>query len=285
MPRVSIVIPAYNSVSFIRATVESIRAQTYQDFELIVSDHSSTDGTADVLQEYADAGALTLFTTPKGGGAPTNWKAVTERASGEYLKLVCGDDLLAPTILEAQVAALDGNTRAVMTASQRNLIDAQGNQIMGSRGLQGVRPGTTAGRDVVRASVVRGANIFGEPGCVLFRHDAFREGGGWNDEFPFVIDQFSYCNTLLHGDFVTTPGTQASFRVSAGQWSVNLTGDQASQVVGMHHALAERNPGLLSKTDLLLGDTRARLMAHARRLTYLYLGRRMKAAENTEAGR
>lgn len=283
MPRVSIVIPAYNSVSFIDATLESVFAQTYTDFEVIVSDHSSTDGTADRLRAWEEQGRIQLTSLPTGGGAPANWKAVTDKATGEYLKLVCGDDLLAPSCLEAQVRALDESPRNVMAASQRDLVDARGGRIMGARGLAGLR-GTVPGADAVRRSVLRGSNIFGEPGCVLLRRDAFEEAGGWNDAYPFVIDQFSYCRTLMQGDFVAVAGVQASFRVSSGQWSVNLTKKQAEQVIGMHHDLAESYPGLLSQRDLVVGDARARLMAHARRLTYLALGRRMRAAAVSQNG-
>ncbi|SDL11762.1 glycosyltransferase family 2 protein [Tessaracoccus oleiagri] len=276
MPKVSIVVPSYNSAEFIAATIESIEAQTFSDYEIIVSDHSSTDGTAEILQRYADEGRIKLTTLASGGGAPANWRAVTELATGQYLKLVCGDDLLAPTILAEQVAALDSNPRAVMAASKRDLVDAQGKRIIPPRGLGGLN-GVMPGHVAVRRSVLRGTNIFGEPGCVLLRHESFREAGGWTDAQPYVIDQFSYCQVLMLGDFVTVPGSLASFRISDGQWSVELTHRQAAQVIGMHHDLADRYPGLLSRRDLLIGDSRARLMASARRLTYLWLGRRMRA--------
>lgn len=284
MPRVSVVIPAWNSVDFIARTIESVKAQTYRDFELIVQDHSSTDGTTEVLQRFAEQGDITLTTLPKGGGAPANWKSVTARASGEYLKLVCGDDVLAPTILAAQVEEMDAHPSAVLASSKRDLIDAHDNRVMGPRGLQGLR-GVVDGRQAARRSVICGTNIFGEPNCVLFRHQAFLDAGGWEDAEPFVIDQYTYCKVLMQGDFVAVPGTQSSFRVSAGQWSVHLTRQQAEQVVGMHHGLARDNPGLLSRRDLLIGDTRARLMAQARRLNYLYLGRRMHAIEQKQTGR
>jgi len=66
MPRVSVVVPAYNSVAFIDATMRSILAQTFSDFELVVSDHSSTDGTWEALQHYTrrPTGAL----EPAGSG-------------------------------------------------------------------------------------------------------------------------------------------------------------------------------------------------------------------------
>ena len=53
-PRVSVVVPTYNSVAFIDATMRSILAQTFTDFELVVSDHSSTDGTWEALQQFTE---------------------------------------------------------------------------------------------------------------------------------------------------------------------------------------------------------------------------------------
>ena len=137
--------------------------------------------------------------------------------------------------------------------------------------------GRMSGREAARESVVRGTNVFGEPGCVMFRRADFEDAGGWDGTHGYVIDQATYCNVLMRGDFVGIGKALAAFRINAGSWSVRLTQQQAAQVVGFHHALAERNPGLLSRWDLARGDTMARLMATARRLTYVWLGRKMKA--------
>ena len=112
---VSIVVPTYNNVDFVEETIESILAQTYTDFELVIADHSSTDGTWEKIQRFADDPRVTLLRTPAGGGAPANWTRVTEAATGDYLKLVCGDDLLEPSCLEQQVAVLDTHPSVVLT--------------------------------------------------------------------------------------------------------------------------------------------------------------------------
>jgi glycosyltransferase involved in cell wall biosynthesis len=106
MPRVSVVVPAYNSVAFIDATMRSILAQTFSDFELVVSDHSSTDGTWEALQHYTADPRVRLSRLAPGGGAPANWNAVTDLATGKFVKLVCGGDVLYPESLALQVAAL-----------------------------------------------------------------------------------------------------------------------------------------------------------------------------------
>ncbi|OUD80777.1 Hyaluronan synthase [Clavibacter michiganensis subsp. michiganensis] len=67
-PRVSIVIPAYNNADYLAETVDSVLAQTFTDFEVVIADHSSTDGTWDVMQRYADEPRVRLLRTEAGGG-------------------------------------------------------------------------------------------------------------------------------------------------------------------------------------------------------------------------
>ena len=275
-PRVSIVVPSYNNGSFIEATMESILAQTYTDFELVVADHSSTDDSWERLQRFTSDPRVRLLQTPAGGGAPANWERVTKEATGELVKLVCGDDLVYPTCLERQVEAMDSAEGIVMVASKRDLIDAHANVIVRSRGLAGLR-GRVSGRAAARRTVVAGANIFGEPACVLMRRSALEAAGGWDDSHPYVIDEASYVNVLMQGDFYGIAEALAGFRLSAGQWSVHLAEEQSKQVIGFHHQLAAAHPGLLSRLDLVRGDLLARGMAYTRRLAYLWVGRKMHA--------
>lgn len=279
---VSIVVPTYNNADFVEETIESILAQTYTGFELVIADHSSTDGTWEKLQRFADDPRVTLLRTPAGGGAPANWTRVTEAATGEYLKLVCGDDLLEATCLEQQVAVLDANPGVVLTSCRRTLVDARGKQFTSARGLAGLE-GVVPGRVAARRAVISGTNIFGEPACVMMRRDVLERAGGWADTEPYVIDQQTFCNVLMHGDFFALPVSLASFRLSMGQWSVDLAGKQSAQVVGFHHRLADQNAGLLSRADLVRGDTLARGMAYVRRGAYFWLGRKMHPERQPEA--
>lgn len=276
-PRVSVVVPSYNNVSFIEATMDSILAQSYEDFELVVADHSSEDGTWQRLQRYRTDPRVRLLRTDTGGGAPRNWARVTAAARGELVKLVCGDDIIYPDCLRMQVEAMDANPSVVLVAAQRDLIDARGGIVMSRRGLAGLT-GRVPGRTAARHTVVAGSNIFGEPACVLMRSAALQEAGGWEARHPYVIDEATYVNVLLRGDFLGINMSLAAFRLSSSQWSVHLSRQQSGQVIGFHHRLAQDAPGLLSRADLFRGDTRARGMAYARRLAYLWVGRRMHEA-------
>jgi len=276
IPRVSIVVPSYNNASFIEATMDSILGQTFEDFELVVADHSSSDGTWERLQRYGADRRVRLLRTEAGGGAPRNWERVTTEARGELLKLVCGDDVIYPDCLRLQVEAMDANRSVVLVAARRDLIDARGGLVKAGRGLAGLT-GRVPGRAAIRHTVVAGSNIFGEPACVLIRRATLAGVGGWDARHPYVIDESTYANVLLHGDFLGIDKALAAFRLSSSQWSVHLAREQSDQVIGFHHRLADDVPGLVSRKDLLRGDAMARGMALARRLAYLWVGRRLRA--------
>lgn len=274
-PRVSVVVPAYNSAEFIGATMDSILSQSFEDFELLVSDHSSTDGTWEALQQFATDPRVRLSRLPFGGGAPANFNAVTGLATGEYVKLVCGDDLLRRDSLSEQVAALDAHPSAVLAASPRDVIDACGRPVLRNRGLAGLR-GEVRGAEAIRRTVQAGTNIYGEPASVLFRRSALTAVGGWDSKFPYLIDEATYCAVLLRGDLVAVPRPLAAFRVSESQWSVKLVRAQAEQAVGFRRYFAAAHPGVVTRSDLLLGTARAHANAVARRAAYRWLGRRMR---------
>lgn len=273
-PRVSVVVPAYNNAEYIEETVDSILNQTFADFELVVADHSSTDGTLDVLRKYADDSRVQILTTPAGGGAKANWDRVSECANGELLKLVCGDDTIFPTCLEEQVAAFDAHPSAVLVTAQRTLVDAKGKTIVAARGLADLS-GVVTGREAARRTVTSGANIFGEPGAVMMKLSALKENGWWNDRHPYLIDEATYVGVALQGDVVAIPHPLATFRVNAGQWSVRLAKQQAGQAAAFHRSLRAMDPTLLSANDVRIGNLKALATSFMRRGVYLLLRHRM----------
>ena len=273
MPRVSVVIPAYNNADYIAQTVESVLAQTFADFELVISDHSSTDDTLAVIEPYRSDPRVRVVSTEPGGGAERNWRRVTELATGEFVKLVCGDDLLAPELLERQVAALDAEPKAVLAATARDIVDADGAVLIRARGYGA--SGRVGGAEAVRASVRAGTNLFGEPGCVLMRREVLARVGGWDGRFPYLIDQATYSRVLLEGDLVADERSGAAFRLNGGQWSVALAKSQSDQAKAFHHWLGEARPDVVSAADVRRGNRRAMVMAWARRAVYVLYARRM----------
>lgn len=282
-PHVSVVIPAYQNAAYIEATMDSVLAQSYTDFEVVVADHSSTDATPELLRRYTDDPRVRLLNTPTGGGAERNWNRVSDAATGRLIKLVCGDDLLYPDLLARQVEAMDGSGEGtVMAASSRDIVDASGAVILSAVGLGGLK-GRVDGRAALRRSVRRGANIFGEPACTMLRRDVLVAAGGWHGRPDFMIDQATYCRALLRGDLVVVPGPLAAFRISGTQLSVQMAHEQSTSAAAMHRELAGLETGLLSNNDVRIGNAMATMRAVQRRLAYAYLERRRRLDPAVEA--
>ena len=107
-PKVSILIPVYNRRDYLVGCVQSALDQTFTDFEIIVSDNASTDGTWEICQEFASRDSrVKIFRNYKNLGPVRNWLACAERAEGEYSKILWSDDLISPEYLEKLVPYLE----------------------------------------------------------------------------------------------------------------------------------------------------------------------------------
>ena len=273
-PRVSIGIPAYNNADAIVETVASALAQDYPDLEVVIADHGSTDGTAALLEQFRDDPRVRILSpTPAGGGAERNWDRVSRAARGEYFKLLCGDDLLDPGAVSAQVAALDAHPSAVMVASRRRIVDAHGEVFLPARGLGGLT-GLVDGREAIRRTVRAGTNLFGEPAFVLVRHRVLAEAGYWDGADPYLIDQATYVRLLHRGDLVAHPAVVGAFRLNGGQLSFRLLADQGAQAIAFHDRERLSHPDRISAWDVLVGNVNVRRTALLRRTSYLVLGQR-----------
>jgi glycosyltransferase involved in cell wall biosynthesis len=271
-PAVSVVIPAYNNADYVEDAIESVLAQTCTDYELVIADHSSSDDTAVRIAKYADHPRVrVLDPTPAGGGALANWNRVSREARGEYLKLLCGDDLLEPVALERQVEALVAHPSAVLVASRRRLIDANGRTFLAARGL-GDMDGLVPGRVAIRKTVRSGTNLFGEPGSVLFRTAALEQVGYWDASDPYLIDQATCVRVLHSGDLYAIRDVQASFRLTATQWSARLIDEQAQHAIEFHRQERLRHPDGISAADEVIGNLNVWRTVLMRRMSYAVLG-------------
>ena len=126
MPRVSIVIPVYNREKYITLAVESVLRQTYTDWELIISDDGSTDGTLEMITEFALHDSRIRVLTAEHKGEAYALIAGFEAARGEYVCQLDSDDLLEPPALELTVKALDEHPDWGMVHTNYREIDEQG---------------------------------------------------------------------------------------------------------------------------------------------------------------
>jgi glycosyltransferase involved in cell wall biosynthesis len=126
-PRVSIGLPVYNGENYLTETLDSILAQTFTDFELIISDNASTDGTEAICRKYAAQDARIRYVRNASNlGAARNYNHVFELARGEYFKWNGHDDPLAPLFLARCVEVLDRDPGVVLCFARSRAIDERG---------------------------------------------------------------------------------------------------------------------------------------------------------------
>lgn len=129
-PKVSIGLPVFNAERFVAETIDSILAQTFEDFELIISDNASTDGTEKLCLRYAaNDGRIRYVRSRENLGLAHNYNQTFRLASGEYFKWAAHDDVLRPTFLERCVESLERDPSLVMSYTQWAPIDEAGNPV------------------------------------------------------------------------------------------------------------------------------------------------------------
>ena len=215
---VSVCIPTCNSSRYLRECVDSVLAQTYQDFELIVSDGASIDDTCDIVRSYSDQ-RIHLHRIEHSRGIAFNLNHAAKLANGKYIKLLCHDDLIEPDCLTKQVRMLEQNPALVMAASGLRHVDAAG------RTLRWVswcpRETVLSAVDVVAGNLIYG-NILGSPSATLIRRECLVKAGPFSDQFPQLMDMDMWLRLASMGPVGYTPEPLCRFRLHAGAMTEEL---------------------------------------------------------------
>lgn len=132
IPAVSVGIPVYNGEAFVGEAIASILAQTFTDFELVISDNASTDRTEQICREFAAADPrIRYIRQPENMGATLNFIHVMEVSRARYFKWAAHDDAIAPTFLERCVEVLDSDAGCLLVYPRTIIIDEHGRQTIG----------------------------------------------------------------------------------------------------------------------------------------------------------
>jgi glycosyltransferase involved in cell wall biosynthesis len=127
LPRLSIGLPVYNGERYLRFTLDSLVNQTFRDFELIISDNASTDGTKAICQEYAARDPrIRYYRNHENIGAAKNFNLVFQMARGELFKWAASDDVLSPDFLEQCINWLDCHPEVILSYSKVDRINSSG---------------------------------------------------------------------------------------------------------------------------------------------------------------
>ena len=270
-PLVSIVIPVYNGMPYLAEAVGSALAQDYAPLEIVVIENASTDGTRAWLEEHADPRVRVVYrdTTQSAG---ENWTQAIQESRGDYVKLVCADDLVVPGAVSQQVAAIRAAPNALMAASRRRIIDGNGKVLKATHGLSSLR-GNVDGRIALRDCLMTGGNVIGEPAAVLFDGAAIREVMPWDGRWPYAIDVATYARLLVRGSIVCQQDVLASFRVSPSSWSSQLLDDRERQFRGWRDSVVASGEVRFSSWDNLRAAVNLKVRGLARRVYFRRVAR------------
>jgi glycosyltransferase involved in cell wall biosynthesis len=227
-PLVSVVMPIFNGLPYLIESVASVTNQGYPSIELVLVDGGSIDGSREWVEAFEHPRVVKDY-LPQGTPAAGTWTRASELASGEFVKLLCQDDLIYPDALAKQVADLQANPSAGMAIVQRDMVSASCRVLFHGRGCAGLPGGLVDGVHSLEIGARQGANIFGEPLAVLFRRDAMQAALPWDDKHPFLLDMFFYAKVLRRHDLVVRKESLGAFRISTSSWSTRLAGKQREQ--------------------------------------------------------
>jgi glycosyltransferase involved in cell wall biosynthesis len=127
IPRVTIGLPVYNGEKYVHEAISSLRAQTYPDLRIAISDNASTDATEEICREHArDDERIVYARADRNHGSSWNYTRTFEMGVGEFFKWAAHDDVVLPTYLERLIEALDDDPGAVLAHSRAAFIDEHG---------------------------------------------------------------------------------------------------------------------------------------------------------------
>lgn len=203
---VSVIMPVYNGASFVEEAIESILAQTYRHFELIIINDNSTDNTPNILQafkqKYPETIKVVNLRSRHGAFGAAN--AGIKYAKGAYLAIMDSDDKSHPKRLEKQVAYLKKHPEVIVLGSHTDLIDKNGNTI-GKKNFAQEHEAIYYDFFVVHPMV--------HPSCIIRRSMLPRYDKLYHNQYGINDDYFTFFTLLNYGKFANIPETLFYYRI------------------------------------------------------------------------
>ena len=191
MPRVSIIIPTYNCARYIGRALDSVCAQTYKDYEILLVDDGSTDDTKDVSMQYGRK-VTYLYQQNRGVSAARNHAIL--KANGELFAYLDADDMWYPEKLERQVAFLDVHQECGMVHSEMSIINEQ-DEILHLRFYEETKRSVPQGHCVQQ--LLMRCHI--QTLTVLERRSSFDLVGGFDERLPIAQDYLHWIMIAAEG--------------------------------------------------------------------------------------
>lgn len=235
-PLISICIPTYNGEKYLAECMDSVCAQTFVDFEVLVVDDCSSDTTFKIASKYAAHDVrIRVLQNKKNLGLVGNWNRCVELAQGEWIKFVFQDDLIGPECIARMLSACEKDT-ALVACARELLFEPEITEEVRQCYRRSERTITETWGEEKKISAEQfcqatleqlGANLIGEPTAVLLHRRVFQMYGNFNPALIMSCDLEYWARVAVHAGFVRVTVPLATFRVHGGATSAGNRGSRS----------------------------------------------------------
>lgn len=245
-PLVSVCIPAYNNADYIGETINCILKQTWKNLELVICDDHSSDRTVEVVQKFDDP-RIHLYRNEKNLGMSGNWNNALHHCQGEYIKLICADDMLKEDAIEKEVGVLIKHPEALLAESDTQFRDLDGN----TKGMyhRYHKAGLVDGKKIGRACLFT-KNWFGAPLNNTFRRSVLNTVHGFDPAFRYILDYDFFMSIACLGKVYIIHEPLNYFRLRNDSNTGKVLKDEQDAYVREHEMLLKKHQKDLHITSL-----------------------------------
>jgi glycosyltransferase involved in cell wall biosynthesis len=221
-PKVSVVIPSYNRAEYIAATLDSVLAQTYTDFEIIFVDDGSADSTKTILEKYCKRDSRVKYIYQNNSERAIARNAGMKQAQGDYICLVDSDDIWYPHKLERQIKVMEANPEAGFSYAAVNRIDFSGKHIQVAPRQQEGYSGRVFDKLLMRNFI---------PSVTpMFRRELFDQAGAQRTEFIPYEDWDFWLRLAKLTEFIHIKEPLGDYRIHPQQSVQNVKAEHIEKI-------------------------------------------------------
>lgn len=186
MPTISVVIPSYNHEKYISEAIQSVLDQTYQDFEIVITDDGSSDNSVQIIKQFADP-RIKLFVFSENKGACLAINNSIENSTGEFIAVLNSDDIFLPNKLEIQLNFLNNHSEIGAVFSYAKIIDEDSNNFQGDHFYKNIFIQPNRSRFEWLNYFFYNGNCLCHP-SILIRRECYRNVGLYDPRFAQLPD-------------------------------------------------------------------------------------------------
>ncbi|MFN6463340.1 MAG: glycosyltransferase [Nostoc sp. DedVER02] len=242
-PKISVIIPAYNSEKTIGYTIQSVLNQTFSNLELIIINDGSQDSTLKVITQILDS-RIKVFSFPNAGGNVSRNRGL-HRAVGEFVSFLDADDLWTRDKLQSQLKALQENVTAKVAYSWTDYIDTNGEFLLSGKRVN--VEGNVYDNLLLNNFLENGSNP-------LICREALIRLGGFDESLSAAQDWDMWLRLASKFNFICVPSVQILYRISSNSVSSNLVRQEKSCLKVLKRAYQEKPSTIKNSWNISLAN-------------------------------